>query len=213
MTLRPSKHCSTGKRELKQGSYKSLCRNVQRHSCLEICHKRTVLSIEEDNKKLFLLQLRSKMSPVCPSNSRTGLDLKTGALKRSPPEVLEDTSSSCSWVCLSSGVEITAHTLTTWSRPAAARYLPSLLNSVDHTAPLVFGNFDNLCALLEFTSVVVNPGTFSSLAPCFVPLNSCAKNMRLNSRSFLLWARTLIYLGGSLCWGIKPFAPIEDEKT
>src|SRR3954462_3772737 len=43
---------------------KSLCLNVHRHSCLLTCHSRTVLSIEEDNKKLFLLQLKSKTSPV-----------------------------------------------------------------------------------------------------------------------------------------------------
>src|SRR5690242_8484048 len=92
---------------------KSLCLKVHRHSCLLICQRRTVLSMDDERRKLFLLQLRSKISPVCPSNSRMGFDLKTGALSRSPPDVLEDTSSSCSCACLSFGVEITAHILTT----------------------------------------------------------------------------------------------------
>lgn len=92
---------------------KSLCLNVHRHSDLEICHNLTVLSIDEDNKKLFLLQLKSRISPVCPSNSRIGVERKTGALSLAPPEVLDFTSSSYSCACRSSGVEITAHILTT----------------------------------------------------------------------------------------------------
>src|SRR5450432_2586093 len=187
---------------------KSLCLNVQRHSCRLMCHNRTVLSIEDDNRKLFLLQLRSRTVPVCPSNSLTGLLLKTGALRRSPR--LSDTSSSCSCVFLSSGVDITDQTRTTWSCPAAARYFPSLLNSVAHTAPAPPFNFGSGLGGISFASC---KGSFSLIGVYLEPVNSCARNMRLNSLSFLLWAHTLIYRGGSLCCGMYPFAPIEEEKT
>src|SRR5688572_11584268 len=37
---------------------RSLCLKVQRHSFLLVCQSRTVLSMEEERRKLFLLQLK-----------------------------------------------------------------------------------------------------------------------------------------------------------
>lgn len=83
---------------------KSRCWNAHRHSDRETCHRRTVLSIEDERRKLFyaarrgvsngrcrqrersnrekkkhtLLQLRSSTSASCPTNSLTGRVPKTG---------------------------------------------------------------------------------------------------------------------------------------
>lgn len=57
---------------------KSVCWKTHRLSALDMCHRRTVLSIEEVSKKLFLLQLRSSTSAVCPVKVRMGTGSKTG---------------------------------------------------------------------------------------------------------------------------------------
>lgn len=157
--------------------------------------------------KPTLLQLKSNMLAEWPPYSCTVFGLKTGAFNRTRSPSLPATSSSFSCARRSSDVDMTAQTLTAKSCPPAARYLPSLENSMAQTAPPSFLVFPGLKPFL--TPATCLPPACAISTPVF-PLSSCARKTRLKALSFLPCERTLIYLGGA---GKRGMNPIGCEKT
>lgn len=154
--------------------------------------------------KHTLLQLKSSMLAEWPPYSCTVFVLKTGAFNRTRSPSLPAASSSVSCARRSSEVDITAQTLTAKSCPPAARYFPSLENSIAQTALpsfLVFSGLKPFLTCLPPACAISTP---------VLPLSSCARKTRLNAFSFLPWERTLIYLGGV---GNRGINPIGCEKT
>lgn len=154
--------------------------------------------------KPTLLQLKSNILAVWPSYSCTVFVLKTGAFSRTLSPSFPATSSSVSCARRSSAVEMTAQTLTEKSWPLAARYFPSFENSIAQTA------LPSFLASMRLIPLVTNLPPACAISTPVLPLSSCARKTRLKSFSFLLWARTLMYLGGA---GNRGINSIGWEKT
>lgn len=145
-----------------------------------------------------LLQLRSRILPVCPSYTWAGSGWNTGAFRPESSCASTGVAFSCSLASSrSSGVAITVHTRTFRSWPAAARYLPSLENTSAQTALPMLSPF---CSKAEDVDIRLSAG----LGDGPLPSSSCARNTRSNVFSFLYWARTFRYFDGAGCRGMNP---------
>ena len=178
---------------------------MRRHSVRLTCQSRTVLSIDEDMRKLFLLQLKSRTAEPCAVYSLTSFVWKTGALSTTPSFCTSSAVSCRVFSRRSSWVEMTDHTRTILSCPAAAKYLPSRENSIAHMA-LVFPCADVAAEMLR----LLRRPSLDRLRLRSPSLRICARKIRSKSFCGVFCARTLMYFGGA---GNRGIYPIGWEKT
>ena len=95
---------------------KSWCVKIRKHSDIVVYHNRTVLSMELERSQSVCDQHKSSISPRCPAYSWMGFSSKSFSPR---PAV----------------VPKLFHTLTTLSCPAAAKYVPFMLNDIVQIVP------------------------------------------------------------------------------